>query len=119
MASAAVVSGHSIFTEMYDGSGNSFGKLNCLRLPSYDGPIVDLNSSSMTCNGFPNVLDTVSTNVCTIAAGSKLGIRWSHTLASPPGDAIDPNHLGPAIVIIFHINRLGQIIYPFFVRCTW
>jgi len=104
VAGAAVVSAHSIFTEMYDSTGTTFGKLNCLRLPSYDGPIIDLASAAMTCNGYPNVLDTVSNNVCTIAAGSSLGMRWSHTLASHPGDAIDPTHLGPVLVYMAKVD---------------
>lgn len=53
-----------------------------MRLPSYDGPIMDVTSASMSCNGSPNALDTVSSNVCTVPAGAKVTLRWSHTLTS-------------------------------------
>ena len=63
-------------------NGVSQGSHNCMRLPSYDGPITDVTSSSMSCNGSPNALDTVSPNVCSVPAGAKVTLRWSHTLTS-------------------------------------
>jgi hypothetical protein len=95
---AAVASAHTILDEMYNGS-TSYGLHNCLRLPSYDGPIMDVTSASMTCNGSPNTLDTVSTNVCSIAAGATITLRWGHTLTSGSNDVIDSSHKGPIMVI--------------------
>ena len=52
----------------------------------------------MTCNGSPNTLDTVSTAVCSIAAGSQITLRWGHTLTSGSDDVIDASHKGPVMV---------------------
>ncbi|KZV96982.1 hypothetical protein EXIGLDRAFT_714105 [Exidia glandulosa HHB12029] len=107
LAIAACVSAHTILNELYAANGTSFGLHNCLRLPSYDGPITDVTSSSMTCNGSPNALDTVSTNVCSIAAGSKITLRWGHTLTSGAEDVIDSSHKGPVIVYMAKVSNAG------------
>lgn len=52
----------------------------------------------MTCNGSPNALNTVSTSVCSIPAGSQITLRWGHTLDSGSGDVIDASHKGPIMV---------------------
>lgn len=59
----------------------------------------------MTCNGSPNALDTVSTNVCSIAAGSKITLRWGHTLTSGAEDVIDASHKGPVIVYMAKVSN--------------
>ncbi|EJD43461.1 glycoside hydrolase [Auricularia subglabra TFB-10046 SS5] len=102
---ATVASAHTILNELYAPNGTSFGLHNCLRLPSYDGPITDVSSSSMTCNGSPNDLNTISTNVCSIAAGSKITLRWGHTLTSGPEDVIDSSHKGPLIVYMAKVSN--------------
>lgn len=103
---AATASAHTILNELYNG-GTSYGLHNCLRLPSYDGPIMDVTSSSMTCNGSPNTLDTVSTSVCSIAAGSQIGLRWGHTLTSGSNDVIDASHKGPIMVYMAKVSNAG------------
>jgi hypothetical protein len=75
-------------------NGVSQGNHNCMRLPSYDGPIMDVTSSSMSCNGSPNTLDTVSPNVCPVPAGSQVTLRWGHTLTSSSSGAYAWNKPG-------------------------
>lgn len=49
---------HTIFTNMWV-NGVSQGALNGIRYPSYDGPVTDVTSNSIICNGDPNPLITV------------------------------------------------------------
>jgi len=101
---AAAVSAHTILDEIYV-NGVSQGLHNCLRLPSYDGPITDVTSTDLTCNGGPNPLNTVSPNKCTMAAGAQLGLRWGHTLTSDGTDVIDPSHKGPIQVYMAKVSN--------------
>ncbi|KDQ08555.1 glycoside hydrolase family 61 protein [Botryobasidium botryosum FD-172 SS1] len=103
LLAAASVSAHTIIDELYV-NGVSQGLHNCLRLPSYDGPITDVTSGDITCNGGPNPLNTVSKNVCGVAAGSQVSLRWGHTLDSGPNDVIDASHKGPIMVYMAKVS---------------
>ncbi|QRV95581.1 glycoside hydrolase family 61 protein [Ceratobasidium sp. AG-Ba] len=111
LAAAGSVSAHTIFQEMFF-NGVSQGNHNCMRLPSYDGPITDVTSSSMSCNGSPNALDTVSPNVCSVAAGSQVTLRWSHTLTSSSSDVIDASHKGPIMVYMAKVSNAASSAAP-------
>ncbi|KAG8702132.1 hypothetical protein FRC09_004930, partial [Ceratobasidium sp. 395] len=111
LAAAGCASAHTIFQEM-SFNGVSQGSHNCMRLPSYDGPIMDVTSSSMSCNGSPNALDTVSPNVCSVAAGSKVTLRWSHTLTSGSNDVIDASHKGPLMVYMAKVSNAATSAPP-------
>ncbi|KAH7098074.1 glycoside hydrolase [Auriculariales sp. MPI-PUGE-AT-0066] len=78
----ASASAHTILDELYAPNGTSYGLHNCLRLPSYDGPITDVTSSSMT-----------------------ITLRWGHTLDSGPTDVIDSSHKGPVMVYMAKISN--------------
>ncbi|RPA93581.1 hypothetical protein L873DRAFT_1777373 [Choiromyces venosus 120613-1] len=69
-----------------------------MRLPAYDGPITDVTSSDMACNGGPNPLVKISPNVATVAAGSQITLQWGHRLDSDfnSGLIIDASHNGPS-----------------------
>lgn len=71
-----------------------------MRLPNYDGPITDVTSAEVACNGGPNPLVKISTEVATVAAGDQITLRWGHTLDSnlDTGLVIDSSHKGPVIV---------------------
>jgi len=100
----ALASAHTILDEIYNG-GVSQGLHNCLRLPSYDGPITDVTSASISCNGSPNTLDTVSNKSCSYAAGATYGMRWGHTLTSGSSDVIDASHKGPIQVYMAKVSN--------------
>ena len=46
---SAIVSGHAIM-QAFNGLAQGRG----IYMPSYDGPILDVNSQAMACNGSPN-----------------------------------------------------------------
>jgi hypothetical protein len=68
-----------------------------MRLPSYDGPITDITSTYMACNGGPNPLVKNSTDVASVTAGSTITLQWAQTLDTDfdTGLIIDSSHLGP------------------------
>ncbi|KAJ1303822.1 hypothetical protein OPQ81_008244 [Rhizoctonia solani] len=110
-AVAGCASAHTIFQEIFV-NGVSQGNHNCMRLPSYDGPITDVTSSSMSCNGSPNTLDTVSPNVCSVPAGSQVTLRWGHTLTSGSSDVIDASHKGPIMVYMAKVSNAATSPAP-------
>ncbi|KAG9100441.1 hypothetical protein FS749_015308 [Ceratobasidium sp. UAMH 11750] len=110
-AAAGCASAHTIFQEIFV-NGVSQGNHNCMRLPSYDGPITDVTSSSMSCNGSPNTLDTVSSNVCSVPAGAQVTLRWAHTLTSTGSDVIDASHKGPLMVYMAKVSNAATSAPP-------
>lgn len=95
IAAAALTSAsaHTIMTQMVSG-GTTYGVGVGIRVPSYDGPITDVTSQSMGCNGGPNPTTATST-VIPVHAGSTIQVFWRHTLTSPSSDVIDASHKGP------------------------
>ncbi|KAF9049502.1 hypothetical protein BDZ89DRAFT_1088925 [Hymenopellis radicata] len=82
----STVSAHSIFQELYV-NGADQGHLNGIRVPDYDGPITDVTSNDVICNGGINPYHTpISTTVIPVAAGTQVTAEWHHTLAGlmPP-----------------------------------
>ncbi|KZW01390.1 hypothetical protein EXIGLDRAFT_666401 [Exidia glandulosa HHB12029] len=109
---AASVSAHAIFQELYV-NGASAGHLNGIRYPTYDGPITDVTSTDVICNGGPNPLVTpYSTTVIPVPAGATVTTEWHHTLDSAnTGDAadpIDPSHLGPVMTYLAPVANATQ-----------
>jgi cellulase len=82
---------HTIFVSVNSGAVG-----DGVRVPSYDGPINDVSSNDIVCNGGPN--PTAKTNtVITLQAGSTVTLNWRHTLTSGPNDIIDASHKGPVM----------------------
>jgi lytic cellulose monooxygenase (C1-hydroxylating) len=54
---ASGATAHTIFQELYV-NGVSQGHLTGIRYPTYDGPITDVTSTDIICNGGPNPLTT-------------------------------------------------------------
>ncbi|KAH8114758.1 glycosyl hydrolase family 61-domain-containing protein [Phellopilus nigrolimitatus] len=105
-------SAHTIFQEMYV-NGVDQGHINGIRVPSYDGPITDVTSNDLICNGGINPYQQpVSTDIITVPAGSSVTAEWHHTLAgadpSDPADPIDPSHKGPVISYLAQIPNATQ-----------
>ncbi|TEB22754.1 hypothetical protein FA13DRAFT_1470928 [Coprinellus micaceus] len=108
----ASVSAHSIFQQVYV-NGVSQGHTEGIRVPSYDGPISDVNSNDIICNGGINPYrQPVSKKVIDVPAGAQVTAEWHHTLegAQPnnPSDPIDPSHKGPVIVYLAQISDATQ-----------
>ncbi|KAF2496965.1 glycoside hydrolase [Lophium mytilinum] len=105
---AVSVSTHTIFQELWV-NGVSAGHTEGIRVPTYDGPITDVTSNDVICNGGPNPLNTpLPSKVIDVPAGAQVTAEWHHTLDSAntgySSDPIDPGHLGPVIVYLAKVS---------------
>ncbi|KAK2613595.1 hypothetical protein N8I77_000500 [Diaporthe amygdali] len=101
--SASVASAHTIFVQLEAGGTTnpiSYG----IRTPTYDGPIQDVTSNSLACNGPPNDPASAS-NVITVQAGSTVNAIWRHTLTSGSDDVMDSSHLGPTLAYLKKVDN--------------
>jgi len=93
LAAASVVSRastHTIFVQL-EVAGTRYPIGHGIRIPSYDGPVTDVSSDSIACNGPPN--PTVkSDKVIQVKAGTPVTAVWRHTQTSGPGDVMDASH---------------------------
>jgi len=108
----STVSAHTIFQEMYV-NGVDQGHINGIRVPSYDGPITDVTSNDVICNGGINPYQQpVSTVIIPVPAGVQVTAEFHHTLAgadpTDPADPIDPSHKGPVIAYLAKIPSATQ-----------
>jgi len=113
LAVTAVLSGltygHTIFQEVWV-NGVDQGHEVGVRVPSYDGPIYDVTSPDIICNGGAsnsglNKLNTpFPTNIINVPSGGQVTLEWHHTLAgadpSDSADPIDPGHKGPVLAYL-------------------
>ncbi|PVF94636.1 hypothetical protein CPB86DRAFT_633875 [Serendipita vermifera] len=115
LATVALVApalGHTIFQELWV-NGVSQGHLTGIRVPNYDGPITDVTSNDVICNGGPNPLITpYPTTVIDIPAGASVTAEWHHTLDGlNPSDGDDPisaSHKGPVIAYLAKVPSALQ-----------
>ncbi|PVH77685.1 carbohydrate-binding module family 1 protein [Cadophora sp. DSE1049] len=98
LSAAAVISAasaHTIFVQLTAGGVTnpvSYG----IRTPTYDGPITDVLSNDVACNGGPN--PTMSSDkIINVKAGETVKATWRHTLTSTAADVIDASHKGPVM----------------------
>ncbi|PFH47655.1 carbohydrate-binding module family 1 protein [Amanita thiersii Skay4041] len=106
------VSAHSIFQELYV-NGVSQGHMVGIRVPDYDGPIMDVNSNDLICNGGINPYhQPVSTAIMNVPAGAQVTAEWHHTLdganPSDPADPIDASHKGPVLAYLAKVSNATQ-----------
>lgn len=106
------VAAHTIFQEVHV-NGVSQGHTVGIRVPEYDGPISDVNSNDIICNGGINPYrKPVSTKIIDVPAGARVTAEWHHTLrgAEPnnPSDPIDPSHKGPVMVYLAQVPSATQ-----------
>ncbi|KAK4249997.1 hypothetical protein VTI28DRAFT_8507 [Corynascus sepedonium] len=102
LAAASAASAHTIFVQLEaDGTRHpvSYG----IRTPTYDGPITDVTSNDVACNGGPNPT-TPSSDVITVTAGSTVKAIWRHTLDSGPQDVMDASHKGPTLAYLKKVD---------------
>jgi len=84
-----------------------------IRVPSYDGPITDVTSDDLICNGGINPYQQpVSQTILPVPAGAQVTAEWHHTLTSAgtgdPQDPIDPSHLGPIMAYLAEVPSATQ-----------
>ncbi|KAG7285755.1 hypothetical protein NEMBOFW57_008049 [Staphylotrichum longicolle] len=105
LALAGAASAHTIFTSLEVGGVNN-GQGNGVRIPSYNGPIEDVTSNSMACNGNPNPTTSTS-KVITVQAGETVTALWRYMLSTTgtaPNDIMDSTHLGPTLAYLKKVN---------------
>ncbi|KAI9901147.1 hypothetical protein N3K66_002964 [Trichothecium roseum] len=103
---ASAASAHTIFSSLEVG-GQNFGVGNGVRVPSYNGPIEDVTSDSLACNGPPNPTTPTST-VIDVKAGDTVTAVWRYMLSttgSAPNDVMDSSHKGP---ISAYLKKVGD-----------
>ncbi|TFK81455.1 carbohydrate-binding module family 1 protein [Polyporus arcularius HHB13444] len=104
---------HSIFQELYV-NGVDQGHLTGIRVPDYDGPITDVTSNDVICNGGINPYhQPISTAVIPVPAGSQVTAEWHHTLSgadpSDSADPIDPSHKGPVMAYLAKVDNATSL----------
>ncbi|KAF5360691.1 hypothetical protein D9756_004869 [Leucocoprinus leucothites] len=109
---AGTVSAHTILQELYV-NGVSQGHMQGIRVPDYDGPITDVNSKDIICNGGINPYhQPVSQKVITVPAGAQVTAEWHHTLngvdSSDAADPIDASHHGPVLAYLAKVPNALQ-----------
>jgi cellulase len=102
LAAATAASAHTIFVQL-DSGGTTYPVSYGIRDPSYDGPITDVTSNDLACNGGPNPT-TPSSNVITVTAGTTVRAIWRHTLTSGSDDVMDASHLGPTLAYMKKVS---------------
>jgi len=105
LAIAGLASGHTIFRSLEVG-GVDQGTGNGVRVPSYNGPIEDVTSNSIACNGNPNPTQSTS-KVITVQAGSTVTALWRYMLSTTgtaPNDVMDSSHKGPIMAYLKKVN---------------
>ncbi|QDS68914.1 hypothetical protein FKW77_008123 [Venturia effusa] len=101
------VSAHTIFQKLYI-NGESPGQLVGIRAPSFNGPVLNVTSDEVICNGGPNPLVKISREIINTTAGDEVTAEWHHTLdGGIPGDAaepVDPTHVGPTMAYLAKVD---------------
>ncbi len=106
LLAASVASAHTIFTSL-EVDGVNHGTGGGVRIPSYNGPIEDVTSSSIACNGNPNPTQSTS-KVITVQAGSTVTAVWRYMLSTTgtaPNDVMDSSHKGPTLA---YLKKVGS-----------
>ncbi|KAG9121200.1 hypothetical protein FRC07_002948 [Ceratobasidium sp. 392] len=103
---------HTIFQELYV-NGVSAGHLKGIRYPSYNGPVLDVKTNDIICNGGVNPLVTpFDKTVINVPAGATITHEWHHGLngrdTSDTSDPIDISHLGPVMVYLAKVPDATQ-----------
>ncbi|PQE06073.1 hypothetical protein CJF30_00005015 [Rutstroemia sp. NJR-2017a BBW] len=99
-------SAHTIFSQLQV-EGTLYNTSYAIRTPSYDGPIQDVTTDYIACNGGPNPTSS-SANVINVKAGDTVQAVWRHTLTSTEANdqvyVIDPSHKGPVIAYMKKVS---------------
>ncbi|GAB1317562.1 hypothetical protein MFIFM68171_07772 [Madurella fahalii] len=103
IAAATAASAHTIFVQL-EADGKTYPVSHAIRTPSYDGPITNVNSNDLACNGGPN--PTMKSNeIITVTAGTTVKAVWRHTLTSGPSNVMDASHKGPTLAYLKKVSN--------------
>lgn len=105
LSALGAASAHTIFSSI-EVDGVNYGIGGGVRIPSYNGPIEDVTSDSMACNGAPNPT-TPSDLVIDVEAGSTVTALWRYMLSTTgtaPADIMDISHLGPTMAYLKKVD---------------
>lgn len=102
LASSAFTCAHSIFCQL-ESAGITKPVAYGIRTPTSNGPLFDVSSNDLACNGGPNPT-TPSDKVIDVVAGSTVTAIWRHTLQSDSTDIATPAHLGPTIAYLKKVD---------------
>jgi cellulase len=103
LAAASAASAHTIFVQLEAG-GKTYPVSHAIRTPTYDGPITNVNSNDLACNGGPNPT-TPSKEIITVTAGTTVKAVWRHTLTSGPSNVMDASHKGPTLAYLKKVDN--------------
>nr|AAT64005.1 endoglucanase II [Volvariella volvacea] len=117
---AQSVAAHTIFQELHV-NGVSQGHINGIRVPDYDGPITDVTSNDIICNGGINPYhQPISTTIINVPAGAQVTAEFHHTLQganpSDSSDPIDSSHKGP---ILAYLAKVDNALTPNVTGLKW
>ncbi|PVF94632.1 glycoside hydrolase [Serendipita vermifera] len=95
---------HTIFRELTV-NGVAQGVNKGIRVPSYNGPVTDVTTNSIICNGPPNPLITpYDQTIINVPAGATVAASFYHSEGYP----IDPSHKGPIMAYLAKVNSALQ-----------
>ncbi|RYP37663.1 hypothetical protein DL767_002836 [Monosporascus sp. MG133] len=106
LLAAGLSNAHTIFSSL-EVKGKNLGVGQGVRVPSYNGPITDVTSASVACNGDPNPT-TGSPVVIDVQAGDTVTAIWRYMLSSTgsaPSDIMDSSHKGPTLAYLKKVNN--------------
>ncbi|KAK4166552.1 family 61 putative glycoside hydrolase [Cladorrhinum sp. PSN259] len=103
LAAASAASAHTIFLQLEAG-GKTYPVSHAIRTPTYDGPITNVASNDVACNGGPNPT-TPSKEIITVQAGTTVKAVWRHTLTSGPDNVMDASHKGPTLAYLKKVSN--------------
>jgi hypothetical protein len=103
LAAASAASAHTIFVQL-EAEGKVFPVSHGVRTPTYDGPITNVASNDLACNGGPNPT-TATKEIITVTAGTTVKAHWRHTLTSGPSNVMDPSHKGPTLAYLKKVDN--------------
>lgn len=103
LAGASLASAHTIFVQLESG-GQTSAVSDGIRTLSYDGPIQDVTSDSLACNGAPNGTPTPTNTILNVTAGATVHAVWRHTLTSGANDVMDASHKGPTLAYLKKVS---------------
>ena len=102
---AGIAGAHTIFSSLeVDGVNSGVGQ--GVRVPSYNGPVEDVTSDSIACNGPPNPTSPTD-KVITVQAGSTVTAIWRYmldTTGTAPNDIMDSSHKGPTMAYLKKVS---------------
>ncbi|KAK6355050.1 hypothetical protein TWF696_004176 [Orbilia brochopaga] len=106
---AGSASAHTIFQQLWV-NGVAAGQNVGIRVPTYNGPITDVSTNDIICNGGPNPLATpLPSAIINVPSGATLTMEWHHGGNGPdPNDAsdpVDPSHKGPIMVYLAKVDN--------------